>query len=462
MTPQPHTGAHGASGEPIGAMLTRSRMARGLSQLRLAELLCAAAGTPTVSRHEVSRWEREERVPGPFWRGWLALVLDIPLEALESAAAIRRHAADPTTGDPRRLWRPPTVADLLDTLDRAGGDEVRLLAHAWLAGPPGHRPPAPAPRQPATPATPAASDPPGPARLQALRRMDDMVGGADLAGTVDRELRAVITASPPADRDALRLVAGWAQLAGWVHADAGRSRHAQRAWGVGLRAAAAAGDRPLAGHLLGSVSHHHLAVGRLQEALLLARTAYSGARSAASALCRALLLHRVALAAAGVDERRAAHAALARADRAAERATAPDREPDWLYWVDEAELTAMTGRCLVALGRPMRAAPLLVGTPSCRAPRTRAVYAGSLARAYLDLGEVEQACEVAADAWVAAVRAGSARAAHGLRQLHPLLVRHRDVPAVRGYQRLAAAAADYLPGGDAPAHHRARAAAGCR
>ena len=461
MTPEPHTGADRSPGEPIGAMLTRLRLARGLSQLRLAELLCAAAGTPTVSRHEVSRWEREERVPGPFWRGWLALVLDTPLEALESATAARRHAADPATGDPRRLWHPPTAADLLDTLDRAGGDEVRLLAHAWLAGPPGHRPPAPAPRRPAIP---AAGDPPGPARLRTLRQMDDVVGGVDLAGTIDRELRAVITASPPAraDRDALRLVAGWAQLAGWVHADAGQPRRAQRAWSVGLRAAAAAGDRPLAGHLLGSVSHHHLAVGRPQEALLLARTAYSGARSPASARCRALLLHRVALAAAGVDERRAAHAALARADRAANRATAPDREPDWLYWVDEAELTAMTGRCLVAVGRPMRAAPLLLSISSCRTPRTRAVYAGWLARAYLDLGEVEQACEVAADAWVAAVRAGSARAADGLRQLHPLLVRYRDVPAVRGYQRLATAAADYLPGGASPTHHRARAAAGRR
>jgi transcriptional regulator with XRE-family HTH domain len=461
MTLEPHPGAREAPGEPIGAMLTRLRLARGLSQLRLAELLCAAAGTPTVSRHEVSRWEREERVPGPFWRGWLAMVFDIPLEVLESAATVSRHATGPATGEPRLLWRPPTVADLLDTLDRAGADEVRLLAHAWLAGPPGHRPPAPATRQPATP---AADDPPGPARLQALRQMDDLVGGADLAATVDRELRAVITAWPgaTAGRDALRLVAGWAQLAGWVHADAGQPRRAHRAWSVGLRAAAAAGDRPLAGHLLGSVSHHHLAAGRPQEALLLARTAYSGARSPASARCRALLLHRVALAAAGVDERRAAHAALVRADRAAERATAPDREPDWLYWVDGAELAAMTGRCLVALGRPMRAAPLLLGALSCRAPRSRAVYAGWLARAYLDLGEVEQACEVAADAWMAAIRAGSARAADGLRQLHPLLVRYRDVPAVRGYQRLATAAADYVPGGDAPAHHRARAAAGRR
>lgn len=74
------------SPERIGSLLSHLRLARGLSQLRLAELLCAAAGTPTVTRHEVSRWERGERVPGRFWREWLAVVLDVPLERLEAAA----------------------------------------------------------------------------------------------------------------------------------------------------------------------------------------------------------------------------------------------------------------------------------------------------------------------------------------------------------------------------------------
>ena len=49
--------------ESLGPVLTRVRLARGWSQLRVAELLCAASGTPTVTRHELSRWEREERIP---------------------------------------------------------------------------------------------------------------------------------------------------------------------------------------------------------------------------------------------------------------------------------------------------------------------------------------------------------------------------------------------------------------
>jgi transcriptional regulator with XRE-family HTH domain len=71
--------------EGIGSLLAQLRAERGWSQLRLAEQLCAASGVPTVSRHEISRWERQERVPGPFWLRWLAAVLEAPLDRLVAA-----------------------------------------------------------------------------------------------------------------------------------------------------------------------------------------------------------------------------------------------------------------------------------------------------------------------------------------------------------------------------------------
>jgi transcriptional regulator with XRE-family HTH domain len=64
---------------PFGQELARLRRRRGLSQQRLAEMLCAVAGVTTVSRHEVSRWERGERLPARAWLGWLTLVLGGPL-----------------------------------------------------------------------------------------------------------------------------------------------------------------------------------------------------------------------------------------------------------------------------------------------------------------------------------------------------------------------------------------------
>jgi transcriptional regulator with XRE-family HTH domain len=81
----------GQSAEAIGPMLARLRAERGISQLRLAERVCAASGLATVSRHEISRWEREERVPSDFWLGWLAVALEVPIEALERAAGMTRR-----------------------------------------------------------------------------------------------------------------------------------------------------------------------------------------------------------------------------------------------------------------------------------------------------------------------------------------------------------------------------------
>lgn len=82
------------SDESLGPLLIRVRRRLGRSQLRLAEQLCAASGMATVSRHEISRWEREERIPSPFWLAWLGEVLGITDAQLERAiAGTRRRRA---------------------------------------------------------------------------------------------------------------------------------------------------------------------------------------------------------------------------------------------------------------------------------------------------------------------------------------------------------------------------------
>ncbi len=77
--------------ETIGALIARVRGELGISQLRLAERLCASSGMPTVTRKEVSRWEREERIPSGYWLGWLAVSLERPLWQLERAVALARR-----------------------------------------------------------------------------------------------------------------------------------------------------------------------------------------------------------------------------------------------------------------------------------------------------------------------------------------------------------------------------------
>jgi transcriptional regulator with XRE-family HTH domain len=92
-----------APAEPLGPLLIRSRRRLGISQGRLAALLCASAGLPTLSRHEVSRWEREERIPTRFWRPWLALVLGVSVDAIEAGAMETRGRRRVATSPPWRM-----------------------------------------------------------------------------------------------------------------------------------------------------------------------------------------------------------------------------------------------------------------------------------------------------------------------------------------------------------------------
>ncbi|MEV0426781.1 helix-turn-helix transcriptional regulator [Micromonospora sp. NPDC050495] len=444
---------------PFGPVLAELRSARGWSQQRVAAALCAASGVPTLTRHEISRWERQRRLPGDFWLGWLAVVLGVPGELLAGAAARSR-----------RLGVVPAAIDRSGSRIRTA---LLTLAHRWSADPAGVRPGSPLadlarPRPPAGPgsrpphpggppsgrAAPAASGGrwPDPAGLAELRRWDDLLGGADLAGHGARRLRhtaRAYRAAGPADRRRLLpALAEAAQLAGWLAADAGQVTGGLHGYRLALRAAVAAGDRAFAGHVLGAASHLLAGVGDPAGALALARSGYAGSGAVASPGLRALLLHRVAFAAALAGRSRAARQAL---DAAAGcGGPEPGREPPWLYWLDEAELAALTGRTLVALGRPGPAVPLLA--PAARAPgrpRRAALYGGWLARGHLQLGEVEPACAVAGAALLDAVRSGSPRAVGQLTEVRRRLAGQHDEPAVRRYADLLAAARPYLPVGAA-------------
>jgi hypothetical protein len=229
---------------------------------------------------------------------------------------------------------------------------------------------------------------------------------------------------------ALRLIAGYAQLAGWVQADAGDGIAARRAYRVGLKAATVAADRELAAHMLGSLSSLALEGGNPHEARLVARTGLAGLTAPPEvagteqghrgSLLRTLLLHRAALAAASLYERREAELMLVEAERVADRSE-PEDEPEWLYWLDHQELTAMTGRCLAVLGRPLRAVRTLTNPDSGSRPRSSALYRCWLARAYADLGEVEEALRITARVRLQSAGAGSVRVGTALRRLISIL-----------------------------------------
>lgn len=78
------------SAEPVGSMIRRTRNRLGYSQYEIAIELAKISGNDSLTREEVSRWERGKRIPGPYWRQWISRVLLVPPQDLDLAARIAR------------------------------------------------------------------------------------------------------------------------------------------------------------------------------------------------------------------------------------------------------------------------------------------------------------------------------------------------------------------------------------
>ena len=60
-------------------------------------------------------------------------------------------------------------------------------------------------------------------------------------------------------------------------------------------------------------------------------------------------------------------------------------EPEWVYWLDRKEIDVMAGRCLIELGDPLSAQPLLSAAIAAYTPehaREVALYQTWLAESY--------------------------------------------------------------------------------
>jgi tetratricopeptide (TPR) repeat protein len=255
-------------------------------------------------------------------------------------------------------------------------------------------------------------------RVIQLRRLDDHLGGGDLAALVETELadtiRLLAEASYTDDigRRLLVVVGELAQLAGWTLSDAGAHQAAARAYLTGVHAAHAAGDTPLAANLLSSLSYQVANVGKPADAVLLARSAERGARQTATPRTQALLADRVAWTHAKAGDSDATERALDMADEALGNAAGAE-DPDWVYWVSRDELDVMAGRCFAELRRPLKAEPLLSAVLTrydASFARERALYLTWLADTYVWAGEVDQAVATATEALELADTVNSARA----------------------------------------------------
>jgi tetratricopeptide (TPR) repeat protein len=187
---------------------------------------------------------------------------------------------------------------------------------------------------------------------------------------------------------------------------------------------------------LSSLAYQVANVGDPREAATLARSAYVGAESAATATARALLGERVAWAAARTGEAGDAERAL-RAVEADYEHRQPDDDPEWTYWLDEAEVEIMAGRVWTQLARPLRAVPILERATAGYGDdtgRETSLYLTWLAESLLQANEVERAADAATKALRLSRNAGSARAVDRVRELRRQLATYRGSAAVDAFE----------------------------
>jgi transcriptional regulator with XRE-family HTH domain len=254
-------------------------------------------------------------------------------------------------------------------------------------------------------------------RVVELRHLDDTVSSAQLVPLVLAELDQAqqltrqASYPDPLSTRLLTVVGELAQLAGWVASDAGRYQQAQRLYLSGVTAAQAAGERPLGAQLLSSLAYQIANTGKRDDALLIARSAVTGAADA-TPLVRALLLERLAWAAARAHDSDTARRALDGVDDGYAERSAGIAEPEWVYWLDRAEIDVMAGRCLIELGHPADAEPLLtraLARYDHSHIRENALYQTWLSEGYAKAGDLDAARSILDQVRATAARADSVR-----------------------------------------------------
>lgn len=126
-----------------GQLIKEAREVLHWSQQDVADALNTAAGTASLGRHSVYRWEAGLRLPQEWWP-LLCQVLGVPEKAMEAAMA----RAVAMRGGNRALvpavlagglWDradADTLAAMLDGDQAVTADNATAIAHVWLVTPP--------------------------------------------------------------------------------------------------------------------------------------------------------------------------------------------------------------------------------------------------------------------------------------------------------------------------------------
>jgi len=431
--------------ESLGSLIARRRQELGKSQDRLADLMCAVSGRATVTKNEVSRYEREERIPTSESLRLLAQALDMSVDTLEHAAAIarthrRRAQAARVLEAANPIGSPATVniaAAEREEDETERREVLRSIAAASLvvAGwPVGARPGVELPRRIL------------PEHATELREATNLYrawvsrhGGGRLRRGVAALLeRASMMHSASTDEgmkcELLQIIADLAGLGAYIARDVEAHGDAREMYRLALQAAKATEDRHLGGHLIVRMAGHNIELRRPGDTLGLLGAARQAARSALSPAERANQLCIEAWANAQRRDTDAVRRAVGQAEEEFARQDGTEFESWGRQHVTEAELFSLTGAAYgdlaradrrhasTAIARLQRALTLRGAAHA----RNRTLDLVSLAEAFVIANELDEAGNAAFLALEQVDDVASGRLANRLTEVGRALSPHRN------------------------------------
>jgi tetratricopeptide (TPR) repeat protein len=421
--------------------LSYVRQERNWTYQDLVNLIARRVGNMSNRREKAWRWENWGVVPDTDTQLALAEELDVPVDLVFRLGWPQWLPV----GEHINIGTPWTMDGCLELLDLAAGAAVldrrgflilgagsaTVLANQWLAV----EPPKLVAALRGGRLDEALVDC-FEQRLPALRQMDFALGGGSVRQVVDSELQLVTdllangSYTEAVGHRMFAVAAELGRIAGWTSFDAGYHAAAERYWVAALRAAHTADDRGIGANILKCMSLQRVDTDRTGEALAIARAAREGAKSAPARVV-AMLTVRQARTHAVRGETADCERLLVEAERAMSRAE-DEPAPPWAMYFDQAEYSAQVAACYLLLRRHAAADQWLTQTlalqPDERS-RDRGTYLIWRAESVLNLGDVEHACALVAQAAPDVSTARSVRNRRRLTEIHGKLMRHRG-PAV--------------------------------
>ena len=402
--------------------LRRLREEAGLTQEQMAEALNAVLPEPTASPEAVRRHESGRHHPQARYRRAYRQVLGrtdqelgfrvpaLPVR-VEAGSAVGHHEkALPADTGFDRLWSPDGLSAAFEEVTVTGpplqrrhfltlsGAALAAAAHQWLIADPGRIAASLAGKR-----ADAAVVADLTTTVDALRRLDDKLGGQAVHGMVTEQLRLVVrllrnSSYSETDGRALHAIAAeLARLAGWTSYDAGDHGTAQRYYLLALRAAAEADAPGIGANILRCMAHQVATAGDPHTAVNLLRSARTGARGRLTATEQAVIWAGLARAHGLLGDRNAALAASDAAYSAIDQAQ-PAEDPPYLYWAGPYTIAYYTGTSMIFCGDPAAAVPHLqtaVALIGHDLPRDRLECQASLALAHAKAGNPDEAVALA-------------------------------------------------------------------